>query len=657
MKTQAAKLELISPNGMRETLDIDGDITIGRADTNRVALDDAGASRNHAVVQWGDGRFMVRDLGSRNGTYVNHDRIVERALEHGDVIRIGTHELRFMCPNPLQLFTNGLGEQSIVQKAIDAQSYNVAQELLHAQSKTQNQRLYRHLRTLQDIGNAIGTILQLDELLGKILDHIFATFAQADKGFILLKDGDDDDELVPRASKARDGEASSSDVTVSSTLMREVMDKKRSILSYDAQSEFQGVASILDHDIRSVVCVPLVCQDEALGVIHLHSTGRLGAFQEEDLQLLTSIGNQAAICVKNAQLYAQIEHETRIRQDFQRYVSPGLAEQIVQKKIAVELGGHHRTGTIFFADIVGFTPLAETRDPHDVVTLLNHYFRRMVEIIFRYEGTVDKFGGDAIMAVWGVPVEVEDGAFKAIASGIAMQTAVFQLNTYLTATQGIAIGMGVGINSGRFLAGNIGSEERLEYTIIGDAVNMASRVESRAAGGQVLATEASYREVASRVVAVKLPPTRVKGKDEPVALYSIRGVASPEPPSGETVDLALPVTYAAEDDREEVALITKAERRSEGGFIMQVLCRNQLSEGETVTFVPRLEEVPDLPAMVCQISACTAVEADETTQLYQASLELAEPDGALLPLLQTGAPVQSPLESVEGLREVASQVS
>lgn len=657
MKTQAAKLELISPNGMRETLDIDGDITIGRADTNRVALDDAGASRNHAVVQWRDGRCMVRDLGSRNGTYVNHERTVERALEHGDVIRIGTHELRFMCPNPLQLFTDGSGEQSIVQKAIDAQSYNLAQELLHTESKTQNQRLYRHLRTLQDIGNAIGTILQLDELLGEILDHIFATFAQADKGFILLKDGDDGDALEPRASKARDGQASAADVTVSSTLMREVMDKKRSILSYDAQSEFEGVASIIDHDIRSVVCVPLVCQDEALGVIHLHSTGRLGAFQEDDLQLLTSIGNQAAICVKNAQLYAQVEHETRIRQDFQRYVSPGLAEQIVQKKISVELGGHHRTGTVFFADIVGFTPLAEMRDPQDVVTLLNHYFRRMVEIIFRYEGTVDKFGGDAIMAVWGVPVEVEDGAFKAIAGGVAMQNAVFQLNTYLMSTQGITIGMGIGINSGRFLAGNIGSEERLEYTIIGDTVNMASRVESKAAGGQVLATEASYREVDQRVVAVQLPPTRVKGKDEPIVLYSIRGVAAPDSPAGETVNLALPVTYTAEGGIEEAALITVAERRTDGGFALHVLCRNQFREGESVTLVPRLEEVPDLPAMVCRALACRAVETDETTQLYQASVELAEPDRALLPLLQTGSAVQSTLQTVDGLREAASQVS
>jgi len=656
MKTQAAKLELISPNGMREMLDVDGDVTIGRADTNRIALDDAGASRSHAIVQWRDGQCVVKDQGSRNGTYVNHERVVERALEHGDVIRIGTHELRFMCPNPLQLFTDGLGEQSIVQKAIDAQSYDMAQELLHAQSKTQNQRLYRHLRTLQDIGNAIGTILQLDQLLSKILDHIFATFAQADKGFILLKDSDDGDGLAARASKIRDGEASAPNVTVSNTLMREVMEKKRSILSYDAQSEFQGVESILDHDIRSVVCVPLVCQDEALGVIHLHSTGRLGAFQEEDLQLLTSIGNQAAICVKNAQLYAQVEHETRIRQDFQRYVSPGLAEQIVQKQISVELGGHHRTGTIFFADIVGFTPLAETRDPQDVVTLLNHYFQRMVEIIFRYDGTVDKFGGDAIMAVWGVPVEVEDGAFKALASGIAMQSAVFQLNTYLMATQGITIGMGVGINSGRFLAGNIGSEERLEYTIIGDAVNMASRVESKAAGGQVLATEASYREVAQRVAAVQLPPTLVKGKDEPIVLYSIRGVATPDSPSGEAADLALPVAYTAEGDREEPVLITKAERQSEGSFILHALCRNQLPEGESVTFLPRLEEVPDLPAMVCRVLTCTAAEADDTALFYRASVELAEPDGALLPLLQVGTTVQSALESVEGLREAARSV-
>ena len=171
----------------------------------------------------------------------------------------------------------------------------------------------------------------------------------------------------------------------------------------------------------------------------------------------------------------------------------------------------------------------------------------------------------------------------------------------------------------------------------------------------MLATEASYREVAERAAAVQLPATRVKGKDEPIVLYSIRGVASAGASAGGAVELAIPVTYATGAGQEEAALIAAAQPRPEGGFLLHLLCRQRLPEGDGLTLVPELAELPDLPALSCRVSASSSAEAHETAGLFQASLVLAPPDAELLPLLRAGQTVQSALDTVEGLRESAAQ--
>ena len=647
MNTRAAEFIVQDPMGVRTVYPVTGDASIGRGLDNTIALPDVNASRHHALVYGGDEGFSVQDLGSRNGTFVNGDRVTTRLLEDGDVIRIGTHELHFSAPDDVLLIEDE-EPSSVIRKSIDAQGYDFWEQALQAATVKQPQRLQRQLQALRAIADDIATILQLDELLNKILDHVFRTFPQADMGFVVLKDPRRQDRLVPRAIQTRDP-GPTPRLAVSSTLIKQVMEQKQSILSSDAQTEFSGIQSVMDHNIQSMVCVPLICRAEALGVIHLHSTGRLGAFGEEELQLLTSIGNQAAVCVKNAQLYERVERETRMRRDFQRYVSPHVAQQIVDQKVEVELGGARTRGAVLFSDIVGFTALAESREPEKVVAQLNQYFGLMVDIIFRHGGTVDKFGGDAIMAVWGAPVEMEDAEFRAILTGVEMQNAVFRFNMHMRAQAEAAVGMGIGINTGCFLAGNIGSDERMEFTIVGDAVNLAARVESKATRGQVLISRSTYQPVADRVVAIELPATQVKGRAAPVSLYSIRGVAVPNAAGTDSTALSVPVQLSAEPGGGAEAMLTLADR-TDAGWTLEVQSPEPMPETDRVVLQPRLVELPDLPPLECTLAESGPVLADEATDFYRAFLEVQHLDPQVEALLCPGQVLQSTLESLNGLR-------
>ncbi len=648
MEIQAGELIVRNEYGGAKRYPITGDVTIGRGLENAVALPDVNASRQHAVLSVSGNGFVVRDLGSRNGTFVNGERITTQAVGHGDVISIGTHEIEVATLKEVLWLDDAAAPSSVVQKSIDAQSFDLLEAALQSSHERPSVQFHRQLQTLRDIAEDIGAILQLDELLERILNHVFRTFPRADKAFILLKADDGSGRLVPRAVRTRDGREADP-VAVSSTLIQRVMERKESILSSDAQSDFAAIESVVDLNIQSIVCVPLICQGEAVGVIHLHSTGRRGAFQEDDLHLLTSIGNQAAVRVKNAQLYERVEEETRVRRDFQRYVSPAIAEQIVNHQVTVELGGVRRRGTVLFADIVGFTALAESRDPEQVVAQLNQYFGLMVDVIFQYGGTVDKFGGDSIMAVWGAPIDIPDGEFAAMAAGVGMQNAVFRYNMHLLARAQAAIGMGMGINTGLFLAGNIGSDARMEYTIIGDSVNMAWRIQELAVSGQVLASDTTYSPAAGRVSAVKLPLTRVKGKDAPAQFYSIRGVAAPNAAGEDSTLLTVPVSYDDPAGGHVRARLTLAEPHGDG-FTLEVQSPRPLPTSDIVHIQPQLVELPGLPAIECRLAECGPVLADAHTDFYRAFLEVDDLDPRARMLLSPGHAVPSTLDSLAGLR-------
>ena len=216
-----------------------------------------------------------------------------------------------------------------------------------------------------------------------------------------------------------------------------------------------------------------------------------------------------------------------IRDTFGRYLSKKVVDEILESPNGQEIGGHRKTATIMMSDLRGFTSLSETRDPEDMVRLLNRYLERMSKVIMEYDGMIDEFIGDAILTVFGVPDEHDDDPLRAVACALAMQNALIELNNELMREGYPALEMGIGINTGSVIVGNIGSEIRTKYGIVGASVNIASRIESNTIGGQVLIGEATYRLVKELVTSDPAQTVMMKGLKKPLVIYPVTAIGPP----------------------------------------------------------------------------------------------------------------------------------
>jgi class 3 adenylate cyclase len=275
-----------------------------------------------------------------------------------------------------------------------------------------------------------------------------------------------------------------------------------------------------------MMCTPLLVEGEMLGLIQVETNNNQQQFMPEDLQVLTGLSSQVAIAVKNAQLNEEIEAETAKRTSIQRYFSPKFVDMLMSGDVTTALGGKTYRGTILFADIIGFTTMSEAMAPADVLAKLNRYLTIIQKLIYEHDGNVDKISGDGIMAFWGVPHSDARDEANAVFTALQMQRHLWSFNLDLQAEHQPPIHMGIGLNTGDFVAGNIGSEDKIEFTLIGDHVNLASRIEHLSGRNQVLVSEMTWQPIKHLVSAVRLPPLTVKGKSAPIIVYSIRGMQS-----------------------------------------------------------------------------------------------------------------------------------
>jgi adenylate cyclase len=210
-----------------------------------------------------------------------------------------------------------------------------------------------------------------------------------------------------------------------------------------------------------------------------------------------------------------------------------VVEKILANPGQIQLGGENQIVTILFSDIRGFTRLSEDMEPQFVVELLNEYFSEMTDLIFESGGTLDKYLGDGIMAVFGAPLARADDPWRAATTAVKMQRALVRLNRDWELRGQPALRVGIGINTGPVTAGNIGSSRRMDYTVIGDAVNLASRLCAAAAGGQILISESTFGQLGGCMPAQRLEPIRVKGKSEPVDNHELVWQEPPTEPADE----------------------------------------------------------------------------------------------------------------------------
>lgn len=244
---------------------------------------------------------------------------------------------------------------------------------------------------------------------------------------------------------------------------------------------------------------------------------RVKVKSKDEIGALTSAFNEMAESIGEKEL---------IKDAFSRYVSRQVADIILNDpdKYISTLRGERKKITILFADIRGFTSISERNAPEEVVALLNDYLSEMTDVIFDYNGTLDKFLGDGLMAVFGAPIRMENCTLAAVKAAMDMRSRLADFNIAREVTGGEAIRVGIGINFGDAVVGNVGSRERMDYTVIGDAVNIAQRIQSYSQEGQIILTKSAYDAVKDKVTASPLGEYQLKGKAQSVSIYEAIGI-------------------------------------------------------------------------------------------------------------------------------------
>lgn len=515
-------------------------VVVGRGVTSDLAVYDPTISRRHAELTAGPDGIQVKDLGSSNGTCINGARVKGGTVTPGDSVTFGKVLFRVENavpvtaerPGPsaaaLSTGTNAPGGMIVQQMQVsggipagittgDRRVSEIGQ--LRLAARTEDERTTKKLSLLLDISQKLSGELDLDRLLGTVADMTFEVMNVDRVSILLLSEAG---ELLPTISRSRLGDAEFQRVPRS--IARKVVDERVAVLSHNAATDarFKG-RSIMTQSVRSAMCSPLMASAEkVLGILYVDNLTAVNSFTDEDLQFLVAFSGLAALGIRNSRYAEQIQREAMVRSNFERYFAPNVALEIARQQGAIRLGGEKRPLTVLFSDIRGFTTMSESMSPDDIAHLLSDYFTEMVEVIFEHGGTLDKFIGDAMMALWGAPIAHDDDPDRALRAAVAMQRALTRLNERWAAAGRPTIGVGIGINYGEVFAGNIGSHRRLEYTVIGDSVNIAARLCSRAEAGEVLVTESFRALVTGPHEFEWLPEMALKGKLHAVPVYRVR---------------------------------------------------------------------------------------------------------------------------------------
>jgi adenylate cyclase len=378
---------------------------------------------------------------------------------------------------------------------------------------------YERLRLTWELTRDIGLERELDPLLYKILLSLFK-FVKADRGVILLRD--EDGTLQPRATHRRDG--TNTPIQVSSTILNHVITERASVLTHDASLDFaasKGKSMILNR-ISSAIVVPLLHEKEVLGALWLDSES-LAQFQQKDLELVTTVGHQAAMFIENSLLAKKIEQEITTREHFSRLLSPNVAEQVISGNLEVKKGGVLVPDcTVFNSDIRGFTRMSEGATADVINELLNEYFELMVETIFKYEGTLDKFMGDGIMAFWGAPLTHPDDPIRSVQCALDQMEVLGRFNRKRIEASAPPLSVGIGLHTGPLVAGYVGSSKAMSYTVIGDTANTSARLCSIALAGQIIVSEPTFARLGARFEVDELAPAHLKGKEKPLRIFNVK---------------------------------------------------------------------------------------------------------------------------------------
>src|SRR5438477_7502677 len=534
--------------GVPRVTDLKSDLAVGRTEGNDLVLNHPSVSRKHAKFEERNNTWWIIDLKSTNGVKVNGNLITESQVNPGDKILIGSVALDLKALPSVDfsgesMFDNPSG--TVIRRISDFNSeFGLDLEQLKAEGalppqptgKKGEPAVVTREKIFQVLVQVAKALLQSDDLntlLNTVMDMIFK-YLPVERGLIILFD--EHGEPVPKLTRFIEG-AAGRDIPISRTILNMMAQQQVALMTSNALEDARllGGKSIAIHGIRSAMCVPLWNKNHVIGAVQVDSPIHIGRFTEEDLDLITALANFAAVAIERAQLTERVEEERKIRARMERYHSPAVVDEIVRGSIAAdEEQIRIAEVSILFADISGFTTVSETKKPEEVAEFLSHFFSCAVESIFAYGGTLDKFIGDAVMAFFGAPIPQEDHADRAVLAGLMMQRLVGEWNAEREKTGLPPVLIRVGINSGPAVVGNVGTEKRVDYTVLGSSVNIGSRLESGVPKpGQVVISQNTMDRIIGSFETESLGEFALKGLQQKLPVFAVTGTvgvgATPAP--------------------------------------------------------------------------------------------------------------------------------
>ena len=548
-------------------------VTIGRGASNAIPLADSACSSRHAQFVEDETGWRIEDRGSLNGTFVNDQRVQTARLGHGDRVQVGATELVFeldgaSTPAPAAAALSGgsgysssflqsivgdrdpdsetpggiWGQSLLIDddasdeassshfevKPIDPAAPTSAQTMILSASARTKGRLESpllrrrpneslaeaKLRLIQGVSEKLVRIFDPKQMLDEILAIVIEQTG-ADRGLLCLLD--DHRNPVPLAAR---GLGEGQQVRVSRTVLQTLLDRRSGVLIQQSAGAANILRSLEEMNVCSTLCVPLWTGESIIGLLSLDSTRPTKVFTEDDLDLLLAVAHQAAIGIERGRLSQLVESEREARAYLSKYLDNRIVEQISRRGDGDDpLAPTERIVTVLFSDIVSFTKICEGLPPVQVAGFIREYLTTMTEIVFAHGGTIDKYIGDALMALFGAPMPSPDSAVSAVRAALEMRDRIREFRR--PKPGGAALRVRVGINTGLVVVGNIGSTRRMEYTAIGDAVNVAARLQAFARPNEICIDETTLSQTGGAFQVEEIGTIDVRNRAEPISIFKV----------------------------------------------------------------------------------------------------------------------------------------
>ena len=517
---------------------------IGRAASNDITLPHSSISRSHAVIEGGGDAWGVTDLRSANGVLLNGTRIERAQLKGGDVISLGDIRLRFenmttgtvvakASPELASHLTQILDPKS-VSKLLEQSRPKPASEWTEERTDQTTRveflrRENRLLTLLYQVSRALGDKAAVEDVTECVLDLVLQIDG-GERGYAMLLAEDSALAAQPSASGynflpaiiryRRPPGATAPEMVLSRAIIQQVMESKGPLLVMDAKEDarFSGSHSMALSGMQSAMCAPLASRDRLFGLLYVDNLSRRGTFTPDDLEVFAVIAAQAGLAMDRVLARSEVKRQGVQLNALERFLSPAISRKISAEAADIRLGGESQRITVLFVDVRGFTTMAEKMKAREAVEVLNEFFTRMTDVIFAHDGALDKYLGDGLMALFGAPLALHNDAEAAVRAAADMQRSLEELNR----TSGKPpLQIGIGIHTGEAVVGFLGTSRRMDYTAIGDTVNVASRLTSQAGPGQIVISAATFERLAHNLPCCPLQAMKLKGREEQIQVHEV----------------------------------------------------------------------------------------------------------------------------------------